>query len=149
MTIVPEESRLQILHFYVQKTYLCLELKFIQQVLPLTALKAIPTDEDYLVGLLNLAGNGITVIDLATRLGLERENNYTLNTPMLLCSDGQETTGFIIDEILGIEEIERQAIQQRLEFNKPSSFFSGAVSIENKIALLVNIHMLMLEAEHG
>jgi purine-binding chemotaxis protein CheW len=143
MNVLAEKNKLQLLHFTVQKNHFCLELNFIQQVLPLVSLKMIPNSQDNVVGLLNLAGLAITVIDLATRVGIPRHENYSINSPILLCTAGELQLGLIIDTIFGIEEVERQSIQMRPEFQKPSSFFLGAVQLENEMTFLFNIHALL------
>jgi purine-binding chemotaxis protein CheW len=143
MNIPAEKNRLKILHFEVQKNHYCLDLAFINQVLPLVALKLIPNSENYIAGLLNLGGVAITVIDFAMRVGIQRSENYSINTPILLCAAEEQQIGIIIDSIFGIEDIDRQAIQTRSEFEKPGSFFLGALPLENEMAFVFNIHTIL------
>src|SRR5579871_1770841 len=101
-----ERPKLQVLHFLVSNVRMCIDLKYIKKVLPLVQLERIPGSPVYLVGLLNLAGKSIPVIDLAMRLGLHRHQAYTIDMPILICFDNEHEVGFIIDKVLGLATID-------------------------------------------
>jgi purine-binding chemotaxis protein CheW len=143
MNLLAVKNKLQILHFQVQDIYLCLELKYIEQVLPLVLLRNIPDCPNYVAGLLNVGGRSIPVIDLIMRLGFERKDKYTLTTPIILCGNEDQQIGFIVDNINGIDEIDRNLVQERQEFKKPYSAILGIVTLNEKISLLINIHPLL------
>lgn len=143
MNLLAIKNKLQILHFQVQDIYLCLELKYIEQVLPLVLLKNIPNCPNYVAGLLNLGGRSIPVIDLIMRLGFERKDNYTLTTPIILCKHEDQQIGFIVNNINGIDDIDRNLLQVRQEFKKPASPILGMVTLNEKVSLLINIHPLL------
>jgi purine-binding chemotaxis protein CheW len=134
-----KNKQLYLLHFLVQDTRICIELNSIVKVLPLVHLKAVPTSAPYLAGLMNLAGDSIAVIDLAMRIGLNRKKSFTLDMPILLCSDGQKQFGLIIDEVIGLELANQSALQKHDEFNDPNSPFIASVNFKNDLSLLLNI----------
>lgn len=138
------QNKVTLLHCIVNKTKICIELQFIKKSLPLVQLQFMPNSPSYTVGLMNLAGVNIPVIDLGSRLNLPRTQRYTLDTPILLCSDGIHHTGFIVDKILGLNEINKDELQR--QGYKSTSLFIAAAPLGNEISLLLNIeHLLVID----
>jgi purine-binding chemotaxis protein CheW len=143
MKVHSAKHRLRILHFQSGEVTLCADLGFIKKVLPLAQYENVPNSPYYLVGLINLAGTSIPVIDLSMRLGLTRVNNYSLQTPVILCSDGKSEAALIVDAIHGIENIDSKDLQMETEFTNSISYVVGTATINGKIALLLDIPKVM------
>lgn len=93
------------LYFRVSNMQLCVPLDHVSKVLPLMALQPVPGAPPYLRGLMNLHGESIPVMDLAARLGHQSEQNYTLDTPILLCNSGPLRAGLVISEVQDVRSI--------------------------------------------
>lgn len=132
-------KNLTVLHFLVQDTQVCMNLHYIEKVLPLPLLEPVPSSPVYFVGLMNLKNKCIPVFDLAICIGLARDQIYPLNIPILLCSDGTHEVGLIIDKVLGLSDIDEKKIEIHEEFTNNNSPFFGAVTLETGISLLINI----------
>lgn len=137
------KPKLQVLHFLLQNVRFCIDIQHLEKVLPLVLIETIPNSPPYIVGLMNLAGKSVPVIDLAIRLGLQRTESYSLNTPILLCTVNGKTAGLIIDYIIGLADIEPRAIQMHEEFDKSHSPFQYSISLETEVALLVNAEYIL------
>lgn len=127
-----------ILNCCVNNTHVCMDLRFIKKTVPLAQLKIMPNAPYYLVGLLNLAQKSVPIIDLGAWLNLPRENTYSLNTPIVLCSDGFNEVGLLVDSILGLEEIEAEKYS-----NKPTSIILATPTIGSELSLLINMELLL------
>jgi purine-binding chemotaxis protein CheW len=136
-------NKLQLLSFLLQNMHFCIDLQFIEKVLLLPSLEVVPGGPRYLAGLMNLRGVSIPIIDLALRLGLARDQFYTLSTPILLCFDGIHRAGLLVDKIIGLVEIERDLIQMHAEFEKNHSPFQGVTTLEESLSLLINISRVL------
>jgi len=137
------KTKLQVLQFLSQNLRICVDIKYVDKVLPLVFLEAVPGGPLYLAGLMNLAGKSVPVIDLAMCFGLERKSPYSLDAPILLCSDNLHQAGIIVEKILGLSDIEENSIQMRSEFNKPESPFIASITSKNKLSLLVNMPFIL------
>jgi purine-binding chemotaxis protein CheW len=131
-------NKFQVLHFLLGGVRFCMEIKYIEKISPLVLLEVVPNSPPYLAGLMNHAGKSIPVVDLAIRLGFKHNESYSLNTPILLCSENSRETGLIIDQIIGLDYIEADAIQMREEFSNENSLFLAAITLETEVALLIN-----------
>ncbi|MCE0721936.1 chemotaxis protein CheW [Legionella sp. 9fVS26] len=117
-----------------------MDLHYIEKILPLPMLEIVPSCPVYLVGLMNLKNKCIPVLDLAICTGLTRNEEYPLNIPILLCSDGTHQIGLIVDKVLELSNIDEKQIEIHEEFTRNNSPFLGAVTLETGVSLLLNIN---------
>ena len=137
------KSKLQILHFQVEEMRLCAYLKYITKVLPLPMLDTLPGSPAFVAGLMNLGGKCVPVIDLRMRLGLRRDEDISINSPLLLCEYGEASAAIIVDDISGIVETDSQELQASPEFAQGISLVLGAIAINDKLALLLDVEALL------
>lgn len=137
--IEEEGSGVKVLHFLLHDVRCCLELRYVEKILPLPSLEHVPGCPVYFVGLMNLRNTCIPVFDLAMCTGLTRNQIYPLNIPILLCSDGNHQIGLIVDKVIGLGEIVMEKIEIHDELAKGSSPFYGAVTLETGVSLVMNI----------
>lgn len=147
LQIIPESpeimmNEMSVLHCNVNGTLVCIDLRFIKKSLPLPQLAPLPNGPDYLVGLMNLAGKSIPVVDLGIRLNLPRTQSYSLETPVLLCGDDNNEVAFIVDKIVGLHEINQEQLQTQGHANKPDSLFIATTRVGADLSLLVNMKYL-------
>ncbi len=132
-----------VLHFLVQNIHACIELTAIKRVLPLSAVEAVPGSPAYVVGLMNLAGQSIPIIDLSLRMGMPRHKPYSLNNPILLCHHQHQQAGIVVDEILDLADIDESELQMRHDFAKKESPFIAIAPLNNTLSLLLNIKRII------
>jgi len=133
------KPKMKVLTCTVQDTHVCIDVQYIDKILPLISLEIVPNSPTYVAGLINLEGKIIPVIDLAIRLGVKRTEAYSLDVSILLCTYGSHQAGLIIDDIGNLLEIEEEAIQMADEFHHKHSPFVGSVYLSTHLALLVNM----------
>ena len=143
MNTLKTDIEIKILHFMLQKARLCVNLAYVDKVLPLMQVDAMPGAENYIVGLMNLGGQSVPLIDLATRVGIERTESYSLDTPVLLCKVAKHSVGIIVDRIIGLSDIKENELQKNPELNTEDSLFSGTVPFKLDISLMVNMQKIL------
>jgi purine-binding chemotaxis protein CheW len=134
----------QVLQFVAQKIHICIALERVERILSLVALKPVPLSPKYVTGILSLPGESIVVIDLAERLGLADDTPYTINTPILLCSNSAgRKTGLIVSRIIGVDKIQTEDIQLGPEFDEQTSPFTGVVNSANGPSLQLDVNKVL------
>lgn len=139
MAMLHEKNEFDVLQCRLRNIDICIELRYIEKILPLTALEPVPHSQSYVVGLMNLAGESIIVIDLAMRIGIERYAPYSVDIPILLCSDQSIKAGLIVDEVKDIYTVKQDLLQLPDRFNHSSAFFKGVIQINDQLTLLLNM----------
>lgn len=137
-----KRNTIPVLSFILLDTHLCIDLHYIIKVLPLLMLESVPNSENYLVGLMNIENKISPVMDLALRLGMERTQPYTINTPILYCMEQEQSAGLIVDEVIGLRHIDQESIQQNSSSNTENSAFRGVSYIDGHTSLILNMKSL-------
>ena len=95
----------QVLTFTVSGSRFAIDLERSQKVVPLMAMRALPKADPCVVGMMNLGGVSLAVIDLSLRLDLANAVPYTVATSVVVCSNDGQNFGMIADRIDGVETI--------------------------------------------
>ena len=91
----------QALFFSVPHVLLCLPLESVHKVLAMVALQEVPDAPRHVIGLLNLAGEAVPVVDLC--LLLRRPHfEYSVDTPILLCERNGRRCGVVVEAVSGV-----------------------------------------------
>lgn len=133
-------SKLMVIHCLVNQTHVCINLDYIKKSLALPQLEPIPQSAPYIVGVMNLAGRSLPVMDLGMRLNIMRNKPYTLDTPILICSNGQQELGLVVDKIFGFDEVMPSALQFNSDSDSTHSSFVATLMINGKVSFLINMN---------
>lgn len=113
----------------------CLRLDDVERLLPLMLLQPVPEGPDYLMGLMNLRGQPVPVVDLARRLGLTARASHPLEAPVILAGLGGLRAGLVVDEVLGVRAVPRAALRGEALFRDGLPPVLSAVATDNGTAL--------------
>ena len=145
MQAAPEQN---FLLFTAQEMRLCVKLEHCSKILPLMALQALPGGPPHLVGLMNLHGEGIPVVDVAAclDLGTGRRRHYDIDTCILLCDANGKRGGLIVDEVLGIAAVREPGPQMESLFHEALPLFSAAIPAAGGLSLELDMeHVLDID----
>ncbi len=136
-----------VLRFKVNGQLFSVELASVRKVILFTELKSVPGLPKFFMGLLNVHGHNVPVIDLGERLGMQRSADYSIDTPIILVQDGDHQMGLIVDEVTGIDyaKIAKLEVNQSKQ-NKISELHAGVVHTQEGDALLLKIESLFEES---
>lgn len=116
----------------------CVRLEDVERLLPLMQWQPVPEGPDYLLGLMNLRGEAVPVLDLARRLGLPGRERYDLDLPVVLASLGGLRAGLVVDEVLGVKAVPRAALRGEALFRDGVPPVLSAVTHGDGTALLLD-----------
>lgn len=97
--------------FRLDDTYLLSPIDQVQEVLPRSRVTPVPGTKDWLVGLVNLRGTFVSVVDMARFLGFE-ENGDKPGERFLLIADNRLNCAISVLEVFGLKQFEGEAVQQ-------------------------------------
>ncbi len=128
----------RLLYMAVAGHRFCLRLGDVERLLPLMRIQPVPQGPDYLLGLMNLRGEAVPVLDLARRLGLDTAARYTLDTPVVLATVGELRAGLLVDEVQGVRAVPRAALRGDALFRDGLPPVLSAVTGSEGTALLLD-----------
>lgn len=123
----------------------------VKELLWLPELTPIPETPNYIVGIFNLRGKTIDVMDLDVRFGYQ-QGRYILNDIVIVLEKEDRTTGIIANEGAGIENILPAQIEIRPPYLREreikNQYLEGVAKVENEIIMLLDIDNLIHKEEH-
>ncbi len=117
-----------------------LDIKYVYKVVSLPYLEPIPGSPDYLVGLMNLAGETIPVIDIALKLEMKRQQKYTLNTPIVIVELKNTKIAMLIDTVNEIIHVNQSEINHH-DLNNTMKQFSTII-VNNAFIHIIDMSYL-------
>jgi len=111
--IEEDEEYLEVAEFMLAHERYALELTHIREVYPLNDLTPLPGTPDFVLGIINVRGQILSIIDIKRFFDLPEKGLTNLNQVIILQSDEMEF-GILADEILGTRSIPASAIQASL-----------------------------------
>ncbi len=117
----------------------------VQEIIRPTSAVKLPHTPDYVIGLINLRGKTIPVIDLKEKLAIT-ENGHGEDGKVLVINMGQLTFGCKVDAIMGVMDISEDMIETKVDLlgNSGSDCINGIANIdENKMVMLIDFPKLL------
>jgi purine-binding chemotaxis protein CheW len=108
-----DESHLEVVEFMLAHERYALELTHIREVYPLKELTPLPGTPDFVLGIINVRGQILSIVDIKRFFDLPHKGLTNLNQVIILQSDKMEF-GILADEILGTRSIPASDIQTSL-----------------------------------
>jgi purine-binding chemotaxis protein CheW len=108
----PSGDLLAVTEFLLAHERYALEFRFIREICPLKELTPLPYTPPFVLGIMNLRGQILSVIDLRRYVGLPVKGITELNRVVVLKSEDREF-GILADEILGMRTIPRHEMHRQ------------------------------------
>jgi purine-binding chemotaxis protein CheW len=104
------EGHLEVLEFLLAYENYAIETGYVREVYPLKDFTPLPSVPAFVLGLVNVRGRIISIIDLKKFFGLPEKGLGNLNKIIVIDESGMEF-GILADEMLGIRKVSRERIQ--------------------------------------
>lgn len=108
-----DQNVLQVIEFVLASETYAIESRFIREITPLKDITAIPCTPEFVIGMINVRGQIITVINIKKFFGLSEQGLSDLNQVIIL-QEGETEMGILADAILGVRHIAAADIQSSL-----------------------------------
>ncbi len=111
-----EESngeRISVLEFFLAKERYAAEVKYIRETCPLRSLCHLPGTPPFVIGIINIRGQILSVVDIKKLFDLPEQGLTNLNR-VLVVQSGANIFGILADEVAGIREVEVRDLQPPL-----------------------------------
>ncbi|PCI22432.1 MAG: chemotaxis protein CheW [Piscirickettsiaceae bacterium] len=120
----------------------------VQEVLLHTKIAPVPGAPSEVLGIINLRGNVVTVVDARTRFGMD-PCEVTKLTRILMVDIKGKLIGVVVDSVTEVIELKDEDVESVPDINSSATsiFIQGITNIENELHILVNLDKLISEEE--
>jgi len=120
----------------------------VQEVLRFSDIAPVPGAPSYVLGIINLRGNVVTVIDTCQRFGLP-PIEITDNTRIVIIETNHQVIGILVDAVAEVVYLKRSEIETTPNVGNDESakFIQGVTHRDNQLLILVDLNKLLGEEE--
>lgn len=112
----------------------------VEEVIDTIHITKVPLAPHWIEGLINLRGTVLTVVNLSKLMGIDTQEK---NSNILIMKQEEDRKGLLIEEVVEVIEIERDAIQ--LTEGEGSEYYRGIVSFPDKVANVIHVNHMIFE----
>lgn len=120
----------------------------VQEVLPLSEIAPVPGAPPFVLGIINLRGNVVTVVDTRMRFGLPPRETDDDTRIVVVETEGQ-VAGILVDGVAEVTYVRDNEVDTAPNVGNDESarYIQGVVSREKDLLILVDVNRLLTRDE--
>ena len=148
---IEAEDVLQLVGFVVADELFGVDILMVQEIIKNINITAIPDSPDFIVGVINLRGNIIPIIDLKKRLKLvAKKESKSDDVWIVVLNISGRVTGFIVDRVTRVIKVQAEAIRPAPELvvsGLKSDYIRGVTKHDKRLLALLDFNRILLVDE--
>ncbi len=142
----------QLVGFRIGDQEFGVDILMVQEIIRLPAITPIPNAPRFILGMINLRGRVIPIIDLRQRLRIKGKNPGEADRTMriLILEMGSHQTGFIVDsvsEVMKVPEAEIEPTPHLLALSIDARYIEGVIKLGNRLLILLDFTQILRPQE--
>ena len=144
----PDDPMLQWVTFRLDNETYSINVMQVQEVLRHTEIAPVPGAPGYVLGIVNLRGNVVTVIDTRQRFGL-MPAEVTDQTRIVIIEAERQVIGILVDSVAEVVYLRQSEIETAPHVGNDESakFIQGVCNKNDELLILVDLDKLMSDDE--
>lgn len=120
----------------------------VREVLRYTDIAPVPGAPSYVLGIINLRGNVVTVIDTRMRFGLPTAE-ITDNTRIMIIESDKQVIGILVDSVAEVADLNTADIDDtpNVGTDESAKFIRGVCKRGDDLLILIDLNKLLTEEE--
>jgi len=122
----------------------------VQEVLRVTEIAPVPGAPSYVLGIINLRGNVVTVIDTRNRFGLMSKEQDDATRIVIIETDAH-IIGIMVDSVAEVVDLRASEIETapNVGNDESSKYIQGVTSRDNELLILVDLNKFLSDEENS
>ena len=139
---------LQWVTFRLQEETYGINVMQVQEVLRYSEIAPVPGSPDYVLGIINLRGNVVTVIDTRSRFGLPPAE-VSDNTRVVIIEAEKQVIGILVDSVAEVVYLKQSGIDNapNVGTDESARFIQGVANRDGQLLILVDLNKLLNDEE--
>lgn len=120
----------------------------VQEVLRYSEIAPVPGAPSYVLGIINLRGNVVTVIDTRLRFGLQT-TEVTDNSRIVIIESEQQVIGILVDSVAEVVYLKSSEIDSapNVGTDESARFIQGVSNRDDELLILVDLDKMLTDDE--
>jgi purine-binding chemotaxis protein CheW len=145
------EDIIQMVGFIVANELFGVNILMVQEIIKDSEITAIPDAPDFVVGVINLRGNIIPILDLHERLKLSADKTRRSDQSwILILNVGGRVTGFVVDQVTQVIKVQANMIKPPPELvvqGLDSDYIRGVCKQDQQLLTILDFNRILLVDE--
>ena len=143
-----DDSIVQWVTFYLDNEKYGIKVMQVQEVLRMTEIAPVPGAPDYVIGIINLRGNVVTVIDTRRRFGL-MDAEASDETRIVIVEADNNVVGILVDSVAAVVDLRESEVETapNVGNDESSKYIQGVSSQGDGLLILVDVNKLLSDEE--
>ncbi|VAX10846.1 Positive regulator of CheA protein activity (CheW) [hydrothermal vent metagenome] len=139
---------IQLVTFRLQDETYGIKVMMVQEVLRVSEIAPVPGAPSYVLGIINLRGNVVTVIDTRSRFGLPKAAMDDSSRIVIIESDKQ-VVGILVDSVAEVVELSSSEIDvaPSVGNDESSRYIQGVATRDEGLLIVVDLNKLLTDEE--
>ena len=145
---VAEDEVLQWVTFKLENEIYCINVMQVQEVLRYTEIAPVPGAPNYVIGIINLRGNVVTVIDTRVRFGL-MPSEVSENSRIVIIEAEKQVIGILVDGVAEVVYLRSSEIDMApsVGTDESAQFIQGVSNRDGDLLILVDLNKFLSDDE--
>ena len=147
--VIPEDEIVQVVSFsLLNNVEYGIDILKIHEILRITDISRLPNTPEFVLGVINLRGNVIPVINVRKRFGYS-ENEYTLDTRIIVVGIGNKLVGLLVDKVFQVIRIPLKDISSPSELidGISAEFIQGVGRLKDRLIIMLKLDNMLFPVE--
>ena len=143
-----DDSIIQWVTFHLENEKYGIKVMQVQEVLRMTEIAPVPGAPHYVLGIINLRGNVVTVIDTRRRFGLADAESDD-ETRIVIIEADNNVVGILVDSVAEVVDLRSSEIETapNVGNDESSKYIQGVSSRDDELLILVDVNKLLSDEE--
>lgn len=145
---VAGDSVMQLVTFRLKDETYGINVMQVQEVLRVSEIAPVPGAPPYVLGIVNLRGNVVTVIDTRSRFGLPTTELSDASRIVIIESE-EQVVGILVDSVAEVVELGEADIDAapHVGNDESSRYILGVASLDENLLIVIDLNKLLTEQE--
>ena len=145
---VQDNTVLRWVTFFLANEKYGINVMQVQEVLRVSEIAPVPGAPDYVLGIINLRGNVVTVIDTRQRFGLPSKELDDAARIVIVESNDQ-VVGILVDSVAEVVDLRVSEIESapNVGTEDNSKFIQGVASQQDELLIIIDLNKLLTDEE--
>ena len=146
--IQTNDPEIQLVTFRLKDETYGINVMQVQEVLRVTDIAPVPGAPHYVLGIINLRGNVVTVVDTRMRFGLPQTEMDDLSRIIVIESE-EQVVGILVESLAEVADLRLSEIDSapNVGNDESSRYIQGVASRDNNLLIVVDLNKLLSEEE--
>ena len=135
--------------FFLEKEKYGIQVMQVQEVLRVSDIAPVPGAPDYVLGIINLRGNVVTVIDSRQRFHLPEQEPDDSTRIVIIETENAQVVGILVDSVAEVAELNASEIETAPNVGNEDSarYIQGVCNKDDELLILLDVEKLLTDEE--